>query len=492
MGVACWHRDTVTCRTPTLIRPLKGGGDRSGVPVGGKTPHESLPVPALTNIADIDTIRAIDRMRSSIDISPGVLCDWLRDTRARSLALYGDLEGEQLLGPRLAIVNPPLWELGHLAWFQEHWCLRYRGEGRAPAPSLIDNADALYDSAIVAHDTRWDLPLLTWENTQRYLENVLERVLERLAREGDNPALRYFAQLAVHHEDMHGEAFLYTRQTLSYPRPELGAVTPEAVPATSAAAGDADIEGGTFHLGAPEQDGFVFDNEKWSHEVQVAPFRIARAAVSNADFLAWVEAAGYARREFWSDAGWAWREQANATQPLYWRKVDGAWQQREFDQWLPLREHAACVFVNWYEAQAYCRFAKRRLPSEAEWELAAAGLEKRRYPWGETAPTPRHANLDGAMTHTANVAAFAAGDTPQGLRQMFGNVWEWTEAWFAPYPGFVADPYKEYSQPWFGDHKVLRGGCFATRARLLRNTWRNFYTPDRRDVLAGFRTCAPD
>jgi gamma-glutamyl hercynylcysteine S-oxide synthase len=430
-------------------------------------------------------------MRPSIDISALVLRDWLKDARARSLALYADLTGEQLLGPRLAIVNPPLWELGHLAWFQEHWCLRYRGEGNALAPSLIDNADALYNSAIVAHDTRWDLPLLTWESTQRYLENVLERVLERLAREGDDPVLRYFAQLAVHHEDMHGEAFFYTRQTLSYPRPKLGVGITQAERAT-AVAGDAEIEGGVFRLGASREDGFVFDNEKWSHEVEVAPFRIARLAVTNADLLAWVAAGGYTRREFWSDAGWAWREQANATQPLYWEKRDGAWYQREFDEWLPLRAHAACVFVNWYEAQAYCRFAKRRLPSEAEWELAASGFDKRRFPWGDEPIEAHCANLDGARTNTAGVSAFAAGDTPQGVRQMFGNVWEWTGDWFAPYPGFVVDPYKEYSQPWFGDHKVLRGGCFATRARLLRNTWRNFYTPDRRDVFAGFRTCALD
>ena len=153
------------------------------------------------------------------------------------------------------------------------------------------------------------------------------------------------------------------------------------------------------------------------------------------------------------------------------------------------------MHVNWYEAEAYCRWAGRRLPTEAEWEFAAAAAPgvngKRCYPWGDEEPLPRRANLFDTGVDNADVAAFADGDSAWGCRQMFGNVWEWTADWFKPYPGFTRDPYKEYSEPWFGDHKVLRGGCHATRAGLLRNTWRNFYTPDRRDVFAGFRTCAP-
>jgi iron(II)-dependent oxidoreductase len=149
------------------------------------------------------------------------------------------------------------------------------------------------------------------------------------------------------------------------------------------------------------------------------------------------------------------------------------------------------IHVNWYEADAYCRWAGRRLPTEAEWEAAAAGPDpKRRFPWGDEPPDPTRANLDGTALGCCDVAACPAGDSGFGCRQMFGNVWEWTASDFGPYPGFVPDPYKEYSQPWFGTHKVLRGGAWPTRARLLRTTWRNFYTPDRRDVWAGFRTCA--
>ncbi len=417
----------------------------------------------------------------------------LLDARARTLAIAYDFEPAQLFGPRMRIVNPALWELGHLAWFQERWCLR-RDAGRdALRRSLILNADRLYDSSAVAHDTRWGLPLPPFDATLGYMRVVLDRVLDRL-RAGDE-TVHYYVELAALHEEMHCEAFTYTRQTLAYP-----AVLARAAPkpeVTSHAWGDAELPGGELMLGARPADGFVFDNEKWAHPVRVAPFRMARTCVTNAEFIAFVDDAGYTRRELWSDAGWAWRSAERAQHPVYWMKDAREWYLRRYDAWIEPPADEPVMHVNWYEAEAYCRWAKRRLPTEAEWECAASidftSGEKRRYPWGEDAPKPAHANLYHGPNGPAapvDVNAFAAGDTASGLRQMIGNVWEWTADAFAPYPGFVADPYKEYSEPWFGDHKVLRGGSFATRASLIRNTWRNFYTPDRRDVYAGFRTCA--
>ena len=413
--------------------------------------------------------------------------------RERTLEYAHALTGERLLGPRLAIVNPPLWEIGHLGWFQEHWCLRYRPREET-VPSLIENADALYDSAAVPHDVRWILPLPGLESTLDYLERVLRGVLLRLDREGATGDLGYFLQLAAFHEDMHCEAFTYTRQTLGYRGP--GQVTPPARCAPAGAwPGDAEIAGGKFWLGAnPGEGTFVFDNEKWMHRVHVPAFRIARAPVTQAEFAAFVDEDSYGRRDLWSADGWQWRERTGAQAPPYWASNGSDWSQRVFDAVQPLAPNAPVIHVNWYEADAWCRWAGRRLPTEAEWECAAATApgspEKRRFPWGMANATAAHANLFGVTGNCADVAAFGEGDSGWGCRQMFGNVWEWTADAFRPYPGFVIDPYKEYSEPWFGDHKVLRGGCFATRAALLRNTWRNFYTPDRRDVFAGFRTCA--
>jgi gamma-glutamyl hercynylcysteine S-oxide synthase len=417
-----------------------------------------------------------------------LLVAWARDARRRTLELIDDLSDAQLLGPRLPTVNPPLWEVGHLAWFQEKWLLRRGGEA-----SLHADADALYDSSAVAHATRWGLPLPSRRDTLSYMRQVLDRVAEKLEGGPLSEEDAYFSQLATFHEDMHGEAFAYTRQTLGYPRPRLAAAGQGGADGAGPLPGDVAVPGGRFPLGArPGAEPFVFDNEQWAHPVELRPFAVARAPVTQAEFAAFVEEDGYRRRDLWGGAGWEWREGAGALHPVYWqREGPGRWLRRDFDRWVPLGPHRPVLHVNWYEAEAYCRWAGRRLPTEAEWEAAASGRDpKRRFPWGDSPPSADQANLDGVALGCVGVAACPAGDSPHGCRQMIGNVWEWTADDFLPYPGFEAGPYRDYSAPWFGTHKVLRGGCWVTRGRLLRNTWRNFYRPDRRDAWAGFRTCA--
>jgi iron(II)-dependent oxidoreductase len=264
---------------------------------------------------------------------------------------------------------------------------------------------------------------------------------------------------------------------------------------------DAEIPRGKFTLGSPSQQGFVFDNEQLAHEVEIGAFAISKTAVTNGEFKQFVEDGGYRRSELWTAEGWKWRTSVAAEHPVYWRvEGSGRWLRRNFDEWVRLDERLPIIHVSWYEADAYCRWSGRRLPAEAEWELAASAeltaggrgitTDKRRYPWGDDSPTPERANLDWRAMGCLPVDALSAGDSAFGCRQMIGNVWEWTASDFKPYPGFIPGPYKEYSEPWFGDHKVLRGGCWVTRSRVIHNTYRNFYTPDRRDVWAGFRTCA--
>jgi iron(II)-dependent oxidoreductase len=464
------------------------------------------------------------------------LIDWVRDARERTCELVADLSDSQLMGPRLATVNPLLWEIGHVAWFQEKWVLRRGGR----LPSLRADADALYDSAAIPHEVRWDLPLPSREETLRYLTEVRDRACEKLQGRELTQEEIYFTLLAVFHEDMHTEAFTYTRQTLGYPAPRLQMADCRLQIEKSASSnlqsaicnlqshiaagplpGDVHIPGGLFQLGATPDEPFVFDNEKWAHPVQVRPFAIARAPVTQAEFAAFVNDGGYQQPRFWSADGWNWRTQMDVQHPVYWeRQSNGSWLRRDFDRWLPLEAHRPVLHVNWHEAMAYCTWAGRRLPTEAEWEVAAAAEpsgelsgelsgepspvrgrlapRKRRFPWGDSftlhSPLTPHpsppANLDWQAMGCVDVADFARGDSAFGCRQMIGNVWEWTASVFLPYPGFQADPYKEYSEPWFETHKVLRGGCWASRSRLLRNTWRNFYVPERRDVWAGFRTCA--
>ncbi len=427
-------------------------------------------------------------------VTAAELVSYLDDTHARTLRLVTDLDPGQMLGPKLPIVNPPAWEIGHLAWFSERWILRNLDH----QPSLLPQADVLYDSSAVAHDQRWDLPLPSVTETLAYLEQVKDALRRRLQDHGDPVAQEdvYFYLLAIFHQDMHAEAFTYMRQTLAYPAPAGAAAAPETA---GPLPGDSEVPGGPFLLGAMPLQRFAFDNEQPAHPVELAPFRIARAPVTNSEYGGFVEEGGYRRREFWDDAGWDWRTRSGIQAPKYWRRSGDGWEARRFDRWAPLAPHAPAMHLSWHEAQAWCRWAGRRLPTEAEWEMAAAceatdggiGLLTRRlYPWGNGFPTAAHASLDGGAPAGMDVAALSAGDSAFGCRQMIGNIWEWTASTFAPYPGFSPGPYRDYSAPWFGTHKVLRGGSWATPARLVWNSWRNFFTPDRNDIFAGFRTCA--
>jgi iron(II)-dependent oxidoreductase len=424
----------------------------------------------------------------------------VHDARQHTLSLVADLHEAQLEVPLLALVNPLRWELGHVAFFYEACLLQVLGQ---TAP-LLAGAQNLYDSFIVEHDDRWSLPLPSRTHTLEYMQRVLDAVVERLEGHTPSPAETYLYLLSVLHEDMHGEAFMYMRQTLTYPVPPLGGTRPGAVPEALGGgplSGDVDIPGGTFLLGATPDLPFVFDNEKWAHAVDVAPFRMARAPVTNTEFAAFVNDGGYERQEWWSYQGWVWKTRAGAQHPLYWQRQGSSWLRQHFDTVVPLEPHAPVVHVTWYEAEAYCNWAGRRLPTEAEWELAAGAeptpdgrgitARKRRYPWGDAPPTPAQANLDARFLGCVDVGAFPAGDSAFGCRQMAGNIWEWTADAFYPFPGYVVDyPYREYSAPWFGYRKVLKGGAWATRSRLAYNTYRNFFPPARADVFAGFRTCA--
>ncbi len=429
---------------------------------------------------------------------PAMITESLCEARRRTISLVDDLNDEQMMGPRLEIVNPLLWEIGHVTWFQEYCILRHLN-GLSP---IALKGDALYDSAKVAHETRWDIPLLSRTEVQDYMQAVLGRVIDLYGEAKDHEDdAAYFLSLALLHEDMHDEAFTYTRQTLGYPKPSFDGAVRQSTQRFDDAEelGDTSIPGGHFLLGSVSNHHFVFDNEKEAHEVEIEPFAISRTAVTNSEFAAFVDEGGYEREEFWGDAGWRWRESSDAKHPIYWQRQGNQWLRRNFDEVVLLEDRLPVLHVNWYEADAFCRWAKRRLPTEAEWEMAASaepntdgGINerKRRFPWGNDPPTPERANLDWRTMGCVDVRALSEGDSAFGCRQMIGNVWEWTASDFNPYPGFVPGPYKEYSAPWFGDHKVLRGGCWTTRSRLIHNAYRNFYKPDRRDVWAGFRTCA--
>ncbi len=293
----------------------------------------------------------------------------LEDSRARSLAMYGHLDLGALEVPRLPIVNLPLWELSHLAWFQEFWCLR---GGDASRPTLLEGSDAMFNSSEVPHATRWKLDYPPEARLRAYLRDTLEATLEAAAKDlGD----RYVFRLAVVHEDMHGEALLMTLQTLGLPPPPLDMpLAPRASRLTPLT--DIHFEGGSFLQGREEGE-FVFDNESRPYPVDVGAFSIASHPVTQGEYADYLD-------------------DSRAAPPRHWRREGGGWQARRFDRWMPIEREVPMVHVSLAEAKAYCTWAGRRLPTESEWEFAAcsgselAGLTGSVWQWTATpfAPYP--------------------------------------------------------------------------------------------------------
>ncbi|HEY1057740.1 MAG TPA: selenoneine synthase SenA [Limnobacter sp.] len=420
----------------------------------------------------------------------------LRSSRDNTLALINSLSAAQLQVPYHPGINPPVWEMGHAAFFFERFLFQILDK----APSVNPALDDIWDSFELPHEDRWNPGLFpNKDDTEAYFRLILNRVEERIQSKALTPEDLYLYKYAIFHLNMHIESLMWCRQTLAYPPPPSAKpprIEPSAIPA---ALGDAQIPSGLYRIGMPAQAAdyagadFCFDNEKPGFSKQVDGFEISKTLVSNAEFLAFVEDGGYQREDLWGLGGRRWLRHQGQQHPVYWKKDNSAWLERHFDRWLPLQTDAPVKHVSYWEAQAYCNWAGRRLPTEAEWEVAALGNAEGQpfntLPWGKHMDT-RRVDMDGAHFARLPVTALPEGDSPFGCRQMIGTVWEWTSEQFMPYDGFSVDMYPFMSTLQFGDHKVVRGGSCATSSMLIRGTYRQAYLPERNDVFVGFRTCA--
>lgn len=372
------------------------------------------------------------------------LADALHDARCRLLQVFDAFEAQLPAGLEVRYapeLNPPRWELGHIAWFEEHWIARNTQRllgatadpEAARAASCLHTADALYNSSAVAHTRRWHLDLPSATNTRRYAQQVRARTLALLGEAREDDQALYFFRLVLAHEDMHREAWAYMAQNLGL---DAASVLPQRAPAADTLSGEVTVGGGIYRLGqdgsgSGSSPGFAFDNELGAHDVELAPYAIDTAPITWARYLPAVIAGA-------------------CPLPRHLRHDDGRWSCERFGHWIELDPAEPAVHISRPEALAWCTWAGRRLPSEAEWEHAALQL----------------------------------GNTFE-----WGQVWEWTASAFAPYPGFTPHPYRDYSQPWFDGRPVLRGASFATAPRLKSARFRNYFPAERNDIFAGFRSC---
>jgi len=414
----------------------------------------------------------------------------LERARARTALLTDAVDDADLVRQHSPLMSPLVWDLAHVGNQEELWLVRDVG-GREPVRRDIDE---LYDAFKHPRRDRPTLPLLGPAEARRYVATVRDKVLDVLdhARLEGQPLLdRGFAfGMIVQHEQQHDETMLATHQLRSG-APVLAAPAPPA--AAAPVTGEVLIPGGPFTMGT-STEAWALDNERPAHQVDVPAFFIDRAAVTNGQYAAFIDAGGYDDPRWWSPAGWQRRQSAGLAGPRHWQRDGDGWAATTFGRTARVVEDAPVVHVSYYEAEAYAAWAGKRLPTEAEWEKAArhdpATGRSRRYPWGDDPPGSQHANLGQQHLQPAAAGAYPEGVSPYGVHQLIGDVWEWTSTDFHGYPGFAAFPYREYSEVFFGpDYKVLRGGSFGTDRSACRGTFRNWDYPIRRQIFSGFR-CA--
>jgi iron(II)-dependent oxidoreductase len=426
------------------------------------------------------------------EAAPAVLTDEqataaLVQTRARTLALVATVSDEDLERVHSTLMSPLVWDLGHIAAFEDLWLVHRFGE----RPLLREGLAEVYDAFETPRAGRGALPFLRPPQAREYLAEVRRRSLEVIAERGVGDG--FVHELIVRHEQQHNETVL---QTLQLARVDGFALPPETAPPPAPPPISAtgfelvEIPGGECTVGAPAH-GFAYDNERPRHRTDVRGYLIGRTPITNASYLTFVEGGGYERREWWSDEGWSWKEDYDITRP-------GGWTADRRSEWRvsgleALHPDRPVVHISWFEADAFARAHDLRLPTEIEWEKAATWDQDRGsarpLPWGDLPTEPGlHANLDQLGGGPAVAGSFPAGASPYGCLGMLGDVWEWTASDFTAYPGFVAFPYREYSEVFFGTrYKALRGGSWATRARLSTPTLRNWDYPERRQIFAGLR-----
>ncbi|MBV8930526.1 MAG: ergothioneine biosynthesis protein EgtB [Mycobacteriaceae bacterium] len=411
----------------------------------------------------------------------------LTAARGRTLALT-DVDDDELHRQYHPLMSPLVWDLAHIGQQEELWLLR---GGDPHRPSMLSpEVESLYDAFIHSRASRVELPLLTPSEARAYCRAVRSAAFDALNELPEDSGDSTFPfGLVLSHEHQHDETMLQA-WNLRTGAPLLDAGTPVPPGRPGVAGTSVLVPGGPFVLGVDAADEpYSLDNERPAHVVDVAAFRIGKVPVTNAEWRAFIDDGGYRDERWWSQRGWAHRQELGLQAPQFWND-DGT--RTRFGRVEELPGDEPVQHVAYFEAQAYASWAGARLPTEIEWEKACAWDpvtgQRRRFPWGAAAPTAALANLGGEALRPAPVGAYPRGASAYGVEQMLGDVWEWTSSPLRPWPGFTPMIYERYSQPFFdGDYRVLRGGSWAVAREILRPSFRNWDHPIRRQIFSGVR-----
>src|SRR5437868_9181415 len=441
------------------------------------------------------------------------IADLYHQVRARTLEIVAPLEIEDYVIQTAEFMSPPRWHIGHTSWFFETVLQKFQSGYKVYSDDFLFYFNSYYEGfgARIERPKRGTRSRPTVAETKKYrahIDEQMARFIEDVSSRDDADAILKIVRLGLEHEMQHQELLVYDIKHLlcdQFDAPMRAA--PQLIENVS---GMVEIEGGLFELGygrgmgvppmTHAQDAratFAWDNEKPAHRVWLEDFSIDRAPVSNGDYLEFISDGGYKDFRWWHSAGW---EQVNTEHwqaPLYWELHNDEWMFRDFAGLHRAIDKAdePVSHVSFLESSAYAKWAGKRLPTEAEWEKAATFLpslnSKQDFPWGNVEPDGSKANLfENGLWNVAPRGAFPESQSAYGCQQMIGDVWEWTTSDYVPYPGFKSE-FDEYNDKWFVGQKVLRGGSFATPRAHIRTTYRNFFYPHERWMIAGFR-CAKD
>lgn len=419
------------------------------------------------------------------------ILEQFKETRNRTLELVKTLEKDDYVVQTAFYMSPPKWHVGHVSWIYEAIMSKIDKNYEFYSKEFSEYLNSYYQQFGVPHDKglRGVVSRPTVDQIFQYFNNMNQRVENFIKTRDLNDEQKKLIVMGFHHECQHQELLVYDLQHLlaEQYKPVLKNEKPKPIEVEKKSV---QIKGGIYEMGYGGED-YCYDIELPEHKVYLNDYKIDAFPITNQDYLEFIEIGGYETYKYWLSDGWEKVKKNNWKAPMYWEQKDGEWFVRDFLGIRKLNPNEPVCHVSYYEAEAYCKWAGKRLPTEAEWEKAACWNEETQqktiFPWGNEKPTSENSNL--LETHIwgcTDIGSYPKGISPFGCHQMIGDVWEWTLSEFMGYPGFKSG-FDEYNDKWFTNQKVLRGGSFGTPKMSIRGSYRNFFRLDERWLFSGFR-----